>query len=78
MMVAIRRAIRSSKRINPIGRGAIRDGQLAQCAFHESACLFRLAEDQERSIKAEKTKQKMQKDWWRSGPKGSGPKRKIS
>lgn len=71
--VGVRRALRSTRWTNPVGRAAIRDGNLAARAFHESQALLNLADDQERAVKNEKEKRKIKKDWWRPETSASKP-----
>ena len=65
--LGVRRAVRATSLKNKLGRGAIRDGKLAQKAYDLARQLRQYAIDLERSAarEAKNKPKKLPREWWK-------------
>jgi hypothetical protein len=64
--MAVRASIRATSRDNPIGREAIRSGQVADLRFRRAKQIQLAVEQQDAARQREKQKPKRQaKNWWK-------------
>lgn len=62
----IRASLRAHGRRNKIGRGAIREGKIAERCYRKAQLLLRLVEERIAAKGREKRAKKITKDWWKT------------